>query len=158
MTLLSGILTIFIFFALPETYVPLLIHRKAQKLRAETKDMRYYAKFSEDKGGAWKNLSVSLIIFSSRKCTGVTECLRALFASESVSGYGYPSFQDILPGTHPDPIDRLVSLLCVSSRALSTRKPNSPSIAAHLSHMQCCTCSSLFIQSFSKISAAYKRA
>lgn len=63
MTLLSGCLTIIIFFALPETYVPLLIHRKAEKLKLETKDMRYYAKFGEDKGGAWKNISVSISKF-----------------------------------------------------------------------------------------------
>ncbi|KAK9894825.1 MFS general substrate transporter [Cystobasidium minutum MCA 4210] len=60
MTLLSGSLTILIFFALPETYVPLLVHRKAQKLREETKDPRYYAKFSEDKGSAWKKISVTV--------------------------------------------------------------------------------------------------
>jgi len=64
MTLLSGCLTIIVFFALPETYVPLLIHRKAEKLKMETKDMRYYAKFGEDKGGAWKNISVSLACYT----------------------------------------------------------------------------------------------
>lgn len=121
MTLLSGILTIIIFFALPETYVPLLLHRKAEKLRAETKDMRYYAKFSEDKGGAWKNLSVSLMI-SSTECTEGIECLRALFASESFSGHGHPTFQDILPRTHPDPINGLVSIHCLLPRQPAAKK------------------------------------
>jgi hypothetical protein len=59
MTLLSGILTMVIFFALPETYQPLLIHRKAERLKRETKDTRYYAKFGEDKGKAWRNITVS---------------------------------------------------------------------------------------------------
>lgn len=68
MTLLSGVLTITVFFFLPETYVPLLVHRKAEKLKLETKDMRYYAKFSEDKGSAWRNISVSTDELSGSEC------------------------------------------------------------------------------------------
>jgi hypothetical protein len=39
--ILCGLCTLFIFFGLPETYAPLLLTRKAERLRKETGDDRY---------------------------------------------------------------------------------------------------------------------
>jgi MFS family permease len=43
LTMFSGICLVAIFFTLPETYGPVILLRKAQRIRKETGDKRYYA-------------------------------------------------------------------------------------------------------------------
>ncbi|KAF8269310.1 major facilitator superfamily domain-containing protein [Lactarius quietus] len=47
LTMFSGFCLVAIFFTLPETYGPVLLARKAQRIRKETGDERYYAPIEE---------------------------------------------------------------------------------------------------------------
>jgi multidrug resistance protein len=42
-TIFAGVCTVFVVFTLPETYAPIILKRKAQRLRKETGDERWYA-------------------------------------------------------------------------------------------------------------------
>jgi len=43
LTIFNGVCIVIVVFTLPETYAPVLLARKAQKIRQDTKDERYYA-------------------------------------------------------------------------------------------------------------------
>lgn len=49
-TIFAGLCTIVIIFTLPETYAPVILKKKAQKLRKETGDDRWYAPIERRKG------------------------------------------------------------------------------------------------------------
>lgn len=114
MTLLSGILTLLITFCLPETYVPLLIHRKAMKLREETGDMRYYAKFSEDKGSAWKNITVSFCLYLAGYLAILTFAYHIHRSYCRVTADLNATFQNFFPRAYLDTLDDLVRDLFVT--------------------------------------------
>lgn len=115
MTLLSGILTIVVFFFLPETYVPILLHRKAEKLKLETNDMRYWTKFGEDKGGAWKNISVSRSLVLRSRFIAQTNSLMTSLAT----GHSDSAFQDLLPRAYSDFVDYIVGSFSLTVARLS---------------------------------------
>ncbi|KIY53422.1 MFS general substrate transporter [Fistulina hepatica ATCC 64428] len=49
LTILAGVMWLLIVFTLPETYAPVLLVKKARRLRKETGDERYYAQFERNK-------------------------------------------------------------------------------------------------------------
>ncbi|KAI0094961.1 MFS general substrate transporter [Irpex rosettiformis] len=49
MTIFAGVCSILIFFTLPETYTPILVVKRAQKLRKETGDQNYWAPLERKK-------------------------------------------------------------------------------------------------------------
>ena len=64
MALLSGTVALLVFFFLPETYVPFLLHLKAQRMQAQAEigDQRYHSKHSDARGNFSKTLHVKFLI------------------------------------------------------------------------------------------------
>lgn len=59
MCIWSGVLTLMVFFFVPETYEPVLLKKKAKRLRKETGDLRYYAPLDVAKTSLFESIVMS---------------------------------------------------------------------------------------------------
>jgi MFS family permease len=60
LTIFGGVSTIVLFFTLPETYAPILLRNKAEKVRAETGDTLVYAAIESEDHRILKLLKITL--------------------------------------------------------------------------------------------------
>jgi hypothetical protein len=60
LTIFGGVSTIVLFFTLPETYAPILLRDKAEKVRAETGDTLVYAAIEREDHRILKLLKITL--------------------------------------------------------------------------------------------------
>ena len=81
-----------LFFTLPETYVPVLLVRKAQRLRKETGDSRYYAPKEVNKPSIGQRLYN--ILAMPFKILFLEPMLIAIVVYQSVSSRSSPSCHD----------------------------------------------------------------